>query len=120
MARARRLRGLLLRLTLNRPLAVAAGILLASPGALLVVGDYPWETGATDGVALLILATGVALVWVGITGRRPDWYESESRIGAANQNRESESESESNSEFESGIRISNSNAKSRIRNQNRE
>lgn len=75
MPRARRLRGFLLRLVLNRVVSTGAGILLALPGALLVAGDYAWETGVTDGIALLTLATGVALAWAGVTGRRPDWVE---------------------------------------------
>jgi hypothetical protein len=73
MARARRLRGMLLRLMLNRPLAIAVGAALASPGVVLLANVYSWETGATDGFALVALATGIALVWAGVTGRRPDW-----------------------------------------------
>lgn len=76
MPRARRLRGLLLRFVLNRPLAVAAGLLVAAPGALLVARDYAWETGTTDGLALVTLATGAAVAWSGIRGRRPDWTDS--------------------------------------------
>jgi hypothetical protein len=71
--RARRLRGYVLRLVLNRPLSIAVGCLIASPGALLLINDYAWETGVTDGLALLALATGVAIVWAGISGRQPDW-----------------------------------------------
>lgn len=73
MARARRVRGLLLRLVLNRPLAIGAGAVLAAPGAMLLFSDYAWETGVTDGLSLLLLATGIALAWAGLTGRRPDW-----------------------------------------------
>jgi hypothetical protein len=73
MPRARRLRGTLLRLMLNRPFAIAVGAALASPGVVLLVNDYSWETGATDGFALVVLATGIALAWAGVTGRRPDW-----------------------------------------------
>lgn len=74
MSRGRRLRGLLLRLVLNRPVAIAAGAAVASPALLLLVNDYSWETGATDGLVLVALATGVALVWAGVSGRKPDWY----------------------------------------------
>jgi hypothetical protein len=73
MPRARRLRGALLRLMLNRPLAIAAGAALALPGVLLLLNDYAWESGATDGAALIALATGIAVAWAGITGRKPDW-----------------------------------------------
>jgi hypothetical protein len=73
--RARRVRGVLLRLVLNRSAAVAAGAALAAPGTLLLLRDFPWESGATDGLGLVMLATGIALVWAGLTGRRPDWME---------------------------------------------
>jgi hypothetical protein len=66
---------MLLRLVLNRPAAVAAGAALAAPGGALLLHDFPWESGATDGLALVLLATGVALAWAGLTGRRPDWIE---------------------------------------------
>ena len=75
MPRARRLRGFVIRLVLNRPLAVGVGLAVAAPGLLLMVRDYAWESGATDGVALLSVATGVAIAWAGWSGRRPDWVE---------------------------------------------
>lgn len=73
--RARRLRGWLLRLVLNRPAAMIAGAFVAAPGALLLANDYAWESWITDGLALLTLATGTALAWAGLTGRRADWIE---------------------------------------------
>ena len=66
---------MVLRLVLNRAAAITAGAVLAAPGAALLLHDFPWESGATDGLALVLLATGVALVWAGLTGRRPDWIE---------------------------------------------
>lgn len=75
MTRARRARGRLLRLILNRPLAVAVGVALAAPAAALLVKDYAWESGVTDGLALVLLGTGLAVLWSGVTGRRPDWVE---------------------------------------------
>jgi hypothetical protein len=72
---ARRLRGVLLRLVLNRSAAVAAGAALVAPATLLLLRDFPWESGATDGLGLVMLATGIALAWAGLTGRRPDWME---------------------------------------------
>ncbi|MGH9346104.1 MAG: hypothetical protein ACRD26_02450 [Vicinamibacterales bacterium] len=73
MGRAQRLRGVLLRLVLDRRKATAVGLAIASPAVWVLVGDYAWESGATDGVAMIALATGVALAWAGVTGRRPDW-----------------------------------------------
>jgi hypothetical protein len=48
---------------------------VALHGALLLAGDYAWESGISDGLALVALATGIALVWSGLSGRRPDWIE---------------------------------------------
>jgi hypothetical protein len=64
-----------LRLVLNRPVAIAAGVVLAAPGALIMTRDYAWESGVTDGLALVTLATGIALAWAGATGRQGDWVE---------------------------------------------
>jgi len=75
MPRPRRLRGILLRLVLNRPAAIATGAAIAAPGVVLLTHDYRWESGATDGLALLSVATGFALAWAGITGRQADWEE---------------------------------------------
>ena len=76
MPRPRRLRGLLLRLVLNRRAAIAVGAAIAAPGVWLLAGDYAWESGATEGLALIAVATGVAVAWAGITGRKADWIDS--------------------------------------------
>jgi hypothetical protein len=75
MPRARRLRGALLRLALNRRAAIPLGALIACPGLVLMLGGFRWETGATDGLALIALATGLAILWAGVTGRRGDWVD---------------------------------------------
>jgi hypothetical protein len=75
MPRPRRLRGLLLRLVLNRPAALVTGALIAAPGMMLLVRDYAWESGVSDGLALVSVATGVAIAWAGASGRKPDWIE---------------------------------------------
>lgn len=74
-SKGRRLRGWIIRLALNRPVAIGAGILLAAPALWLVVGDYSWENAFTDGAGLVAGATGVALVLAGLGGRRGDWIE---------------------------------------------
>lgn len=73
--RVRRLRGALLRAALNRKTAIAAGALLATPGATLLAIDRGWESWFTDGLALVSIATGAALIGMGLSGRRPDWYD---------------------------------------------
>jgi len=76
MARAgKRVRGWLLRLVLNRPFAIVLGLWLAAPVVWLMLHDYPWENGATDGLSLVVGATGIALFLAGVGGRRPDWLE---------------------------------------------
>ena len=75
MARVRRVRGILLRLVGNRPAAMIAGAALGVPAIWLLARDYAWESGLSDGVVMLSLATGAALVWNGVSGRRPDWLD---------------------------------------------
>ncbi len=77
MTRWRRLRGLLLRIVLRKTAAVVTGGALAAPAVLLLVRDFPWESGLTDALALVMCATGAALVWTGLTGRQPDWVDDE-------------------------------------------
>jgi hypothetical protein len=73
----RRLRGWLIRLALNRPASIVLGLSLLAPAVWLFVGDYRWETPVTDGLRLILGATGAALLFAGIGGRRPDWIEPE-------------------------------------------
>ena len=73
----KRLRGSVLRFALKRPAAITLGLLLVAPSAWLLVQELPWETPATDGLGLVLGATGVAFLLAGIGGRRPDWIEPE-------------------------------------------
>ena len=73
----KRLRGSLLRFVLKRPAAITLGVVLVVPSLSLLVQDLPWETPATDGLGLVLGATGVAFLLAGIGGRRPDWIEPE-------------------------------------------
>ena len=70
----RRARGMLLRLVRRRPAAVASGIALTAPALWLEFGSRH-SAWWTDGLALVLGATGVALIWSGLTGPRPDWNE---------------------------------------------
>jgi hypothetical protein len=71
----KRLRGWLLRLVLRRRISIGLGLILLAPAAWLFVADYRWETPVTDGLGLIIGATGAALLLAGIGGRRPDWID---------------------------------------------
>jgi hypothetical protein len=78
MSLLRRARGFLLRLAFRRVTAVVAGLALVLPSAWLIVGDFRWESGVTDGLALICGATGVALLFIGLGGRSPDWVDGDS------------------------------------------
>jgi hypothetical protein len=71
---ARRIRGALLRIARRRALAIALGVLLAAPAAWVEFSgrDFEWWT---EGLSLVVGATGVALLWTGLAGVRPDWIE---------------------------------------------
>jgi hypothetical protein len=75
MSFTKRLRGLLLRLVLKRAVAITAGLALLAPAVWLFVRDFRWESSVTDGLGLVLGATGAAFVLAGIGGRRPDWFE---------------------------------------------
>ena len=73
----KRLRGSVLRFALKRPAAMTLGLILLAPSGWLLAQDFPWESPATDGIGLILGATGVAFLLAGIGGRRPDWIEPE-------------------------------------------
>ena len=72
----RRARGLVLRLVRHRSIAVLGGVALVAPGAWIEFSgrvDAWWA----QGLALVLGATGVALIWTGWLGNRPDWIDSD-------------------------------------------
>lgn len=71
----RRGRGVLLRLATRRTTGLGVGSILLAVAAWLVAADYPWESWYTDGLALVLGASGAALAIATIGGRRPDWIE---------------------------------------------
>jgi hypothetical protein len=71
----KRARGAVLRLVLNRPAAITLGLILMAPAAWLMAVDLPWETPASDGISMIVGATGVACLLAGLGGRRPDWID---------------------------------------------
>jgi hypothetical protein len=75
MRTIRRFRGRLLRVAMNRAAATGLGLSLLAPAVWLLVQEFPWESAITDGLGLIIGATGAALVFAGVGGRRPDWIE---------------------------------------------
>jgi hypothetical protein len=70
----RRARGAVLRLVRRRTLSIAVGLVLVLPAAWLqFCGRF--EAWWIEGVSLVIGATGVALIWTGLTGPTPDWID---------------------------------------------
>ena len=74
----RRARGVILRIVRRRPFAIVAGAVLAAPAAWL---ELSGRSGAwwLEGLSLVVGATGVALLWTGLTGLRPDWIDTTDR-----------------------------------------
>jgi hypothetical protein len=70
----RRGRGLLLRFVRRRALAVAVGLALALPAAWIELSGR-FDEWWIEGLALVAGATGLALIWTGVTGISPDWVE---------------------------------------------
>jgi hypothetical protein len=70
----RRARGTILRIVRRRPLAISIGLALAAPAIWI-----EWRGGSgvwwVDGLSLIGAATGLALLWSGVTGTRPDWVD---------------------------------------------
>ena len=65
---------MLLRLVRRRALAIAVGAALVVPAAWIEFSgrvDAWWAPG----LALVLGATGFAILWTGLTGSRPDWLD---------------------------------------------
>jgi hypothetical protein len=75
MSFLRRARGGVLRLVRRRGLSIAIGLVLVAPSAWVefVARDVTWWM---DGASLIVGATGLALIWTGLTGASPDWIDS--------------------------------------------
>ena len=71
----RRTRGLVLRLAHARRAAAVIGVVLCGSWLCLAWFDFPWESWLTDGLGLVLGATGVAVLVTGLGGRRPDWID---------------------------------------------
>ena len=69
-----RARGMLLRLVRRRLAVTAVGAALAAPAAWLEVSGRS-SVWWISGLSLVLGATGVALIWAGVAGLRPDWID---------------------------------------------
>ena len=70
----RRARGVVLRLVRRRALAALLGVTLIVPAAWVQFGGRAPAWWA-EALSLVFGATGVALLWSGLFGARPDWLE---------------------------------------------
>jgi hypothetical protein len=69
-----RARGVLLRLVRRRALAIVVGLALALPAAWIEFGSR-YDAWWVQGMALVIGATGLSILWTGLTGPSPDWVD---------------------------------------------
>ena len=72
---SRRLRGLVLRLAYHQKLALVSGVICLAGALWLATNDYSWEGSFSSGFEMIIGATGMALVFMALSGRQPDWEE---------------------------------------------
>jgi hypothetical protein len=74
MSSTRRIRGALLRLVRRRRLSTAIGLACVVPSAWVEFGGH-YSSWVAQGAALVVGATGLALLWTAVTGVSPDWVE---------------------------------------------
>jgi len=68
----------LLRLVRRRALAMAVGAALVAPAAWIEFGSR-YQAWWSDGLAIVLGATGAAFISTGLIGVKPDWVEPGSR-----------------------------------------
>jgi ABC-type transport system involved in cytochrome c biogenesis permease component len=76
MSLLRRSRGAILRLVRQRRLAMVLGLVMIGPSAYIQFGSR-FDTWWLEGLSLVVGATGLALLWTGLTGVGPDWVDDE-------------------------------------------
>lgn len=59
-------------------MAVLAGVVLLTPAVWIEFSGH-LDAWWAQGLALALGATGVALVWSGVVGTRPDWIDRDER-----------------------------------------
>jgi hypothetical protein len=70
----RRVRGMVLRIVRRRAIAVAIGFALTLPAAWVELSGR-YDAWWIEGLSLVVGATGIALLWTGLTGAAPDWID---------------------------------------------
>jgi hypothetical protein len=72
----RRARGVLLRLVRRRTASIIVGLVMAAPPACLEFSGR-YDAWWIEGLDLVLCATGLALIWTGLTGGGADWVDDE-------------------------------------------
>ena len=72
---SRRLRGLVLRLAYHQKISLMCGVVCLAVAFWLATNDYSWEGSFSSGFGMIIGATGMALGFMALSGRQPDWEE---------------------------------------------
>ncbi len=70
----RRARGLLFRLVRRRTTSIVVGLVMAVPAAWMELSGR-FDAWWVEGLSLVLVATGVALIWTGLAGVKPDWID---------------------------------------------
>ena len=70
----RRARGIVLRIVRRRAVAVLVGLALVLPAAWVEFSGR-YDAWWIEGLSLVVGATGIALLWTGLTGASPDWID---------------------------------------------
>jgi hypothetical protein len=65
---------MLLRLVRRRALAITIGLLLTAPAAWVEFSGR-YDAWWIQGAALVLGASGLAILWTGVTGPSPDWVD---------------------------------------------
>ena len=52
-----------------------SGVICLAGALWLATNDYSWEGSFSSGFGMIIGATGMALVFMALSGRQPDWEE---------------------------------------------
>jgi hypothetical protein len=66
----------MLRLARHRRLSVLVGLAMAVPGAWVQIAGR-FDAWWIEGLSLVGIAVGIALVWTAIVGLQPDWIDND-------------------------------------------
>jgi len=76
----RRARGLLFRLVRRRTASIVVGLVMAVPAAWMELSGR-FDAWWVEGFSLVLVATGIALIWSGLAGVKPDWIDDQRDAG---------------------------------------